>query len=132
MIVLSPALRQRRLAAITAELEAGGAGWMELYAGDRVAIALSPQSTQRLVALRLPLPCTQQLSAGELRLIPPAEALCQRSGLVRWARLRSGAGLVVLDMDVGITGSDSEVEMATLNLLAGGTVQITSIVFLEP
>ena len=141
MIALAETVRHARLQAIATALDAGsgtatGGARVRIYSGTRPALAEAPVNTTLLVELRLPKPCTQSLMAGTLKLIPPAEALCQRSGVARWARLLNSDSEIVLDIDVGSPSAAPEfpyeLELASTQLLAGSAVRLTSMEFHEP
>ena len=143
MIALAETVRHARLQAIATALDSGtGAGTtnpgarVRIYSGARPALTEAPANTTLLVELRLPKPCTQSLMAGTLKLIPPAETLCQRSGVAIWARLLNSDSEIVLDLDVGSASAAPEfpyeLELASTQLLAGSAVRLTSMEFHEP
>ena len=141
MIALTEPVRHARLQAIATALDSGSGtatsgARVRIYSGVRPVLTEAPANTALLVELRLPKPCTQSLVAGTLKLITPSEALCQRSGVARWARLFNSDNEIVLDLDVGSPSAAPEfpyeLELASTQLLAGGAVQMTSMEFHEP
>lgn len=113
------------MAAIGNALDASpSAGRLRLYSAPRPALGEALSTQVVLAEFRLPKPIIQGLEAGVMRFAPIRHVLCQRSGMVAWARLLSGDEEWVADMDVGLPNSGAEVELSTLTLFAGGTVTI--------
>jgi hypothetical protein len=133
MMILSPALRLAQLQAIATALDAGtGGGFVRLYANARVAIHLMPAQADLLCELTLPKPCIEHIDSDVLRLKPPADRLCIRTGTAIWARLLDGDGRTVLDLDVGLIDSDADIELDKVLLLAGGVVRLPELAFYAP
>jgi hypothetical protein len=126
MIALSLAIRHARLNVIAQALDSGVAGGLlRIYSAPRPGIGETLTGQTLLVEIRLPKPCTSSLNAGQLTFAPIHEALCRRSGTAAWARLCDGDEHQVMDIDVGLPGSGAELELSTLQLLKGGSVNVT-------
>lgn len=67
-----------------------------------------------------------------LTLKAPPERLCLQTGIAHWARLLGGDGHTLLDLDIGLVGSEAELQLDRIDLLAGAAVRITSLAFYEP
>lgn len=125
-------MRNGRLAVIAQALDSAGTpGRLQLYAAPRPAAGARIDDNPWLVELRLAHPAAAQLNAGRLVLAPIGPALCQRSGVAAWARLADGDGRWVADLDVGLPGSDAEVQLSAPKLLAGGLMSVTLADFVE-
>jgi hypothetical protein len=132
-MMLSPALRLAQLQAIATAIDAGGGeGLIRLYNGEPVPMEINPAPQNLLCELSFPKPCIETTDADVLALRAPADRLCQRSGLVRWARVLDGDGRPVLDLSVGLANSGAELELDNLQLLAGGRVRLPSLEFYPP
>ena len=133
MMALSPALYIAQLQTIATALDSGSTGGLiRLYAGARVGIGFMPASINLLCEFNLQKPCTADLNANALRLKPPADRLCIKTGSATWARLLDSDGRTALDVDVGPIDSGADIELDTILLLAGGMVRLPSVEFLAP
>ena len=132
MIMLAQSLRHARLRAIAMALDsAAQGGQIRVYAAPRVPLNATPGAPV-LAELYLANPCTLSLAAGLLTLKAPPERLCLQTGVAHWARLLDGDGHTLLDVDIGLLGSDAELQLDRIDLLAGAAVRITSLAFYEP
>lgn len=125
-MVLSPAVRLARLHIIAASLDSAATGGLiRIYSAPRPAAGDSVTAQIMLAELELPKPPIADLADDTLTFAPIPEALCNASGTAAWARLSNGAGLWVADIDVGETGSGAELEMSSVDLLAGGAITVS-------
>jgi hypothetical protein len=120
----STAVRNARLDALAAAIDAGGAaGLLRIYSGARPASGGTV--TTLLAELTFTYPCAAAASGGVLTFDeifddPSADS----SGTATWARVVTSAGAFVFDCDVGTSGSD--INLTTTAITAGATVSITS------
>jgi hypothetical protein len=123
LVTLSVAVRNARLAAVAAALDAAAeGGLLRLYTAPRPAPGEALVEQVMLAEVRLAKPCTVSLAGGVLAFAPLPRALCVRSGQAAWARLLDGDGRMVMDLDAGLPGSDAELQLDRLELLAGGAL----------
>lgn len=117
-------LRNAQLDEITAR--AGGGALLRIYDGTRPATGGA--ATTLLAQLTCGSPFAGAASGGELT----ANAITQDSsadatGTATWFRLVASDGTThVLDGDVGASGSD--LNLSSVSIVAGGTVDVTSFV----
>lgn len=126
---LSTALRNARLDAITAKIDAGsGAGKLRIYDGSRPATGGS--ATTLLAELTLADPSADAAAAGVLTLSAISDdASANATGTATWGRIVDSDGTFVLDCSVGTSGTD--VILNTASIVSGATVSMTSAVFTE-
>lgn len=98
---------------------------MRIYTGPRPALGEPLGDRLLLAEAKLPKPCTASLANGVLTFAPIARTLARHSGTAAWARLLDGAEHIVMDMDAGLADSGAELELQSVDLLAGGAVDIT-------
>lgn len=123
---LAVATKTSRAAAISAALGAGGQ--LLIYTG---AAPANPD-TAATGTLLATLPCTNPFgtaSSGVLTANAITQANAVASGTAGWARLQTSGGLGIVDMDVGT--SSASLVLNTVNVVASGPVQVTSLVLTE-
>lgn len=79
-------------------------------------------NASKLVTLNLPDPCIKSVETDHVELQPSDTGTVIRTGTAKWARLFNGEGNVVADFAIG-----ADISLANTNLVAGGTLNITSI-----
>lgn len=122
------ALRSNRADEITALLDADvGACEIRIYDGSRPATGGS--ATTLLATLVCTDPFAAAASAGVLTASAISDETSAAAGTATWFRMVDNSGDFVLDGDVGTSGSDLNLNTVTIG--AGGTVQITSFVITE-
>lgn len=125
----STSLRNSRADATATAI--GSAGVLRLYTSPRPANVGTAITTQTLLAeLTCGSPFAPAASGGVLT----ANSITQDSsanntGTAAWFRLFTSGGTAVVDGDVGVTGSD--LNLNTTSIVSGGPVQVTSAVFTE-
>lgn len=125
----STALRNARANQITAQLDAGaGAALFRIYDGTRPATGGT--ATNLLAELTCSDPSAAGAASGVLTLnsITPDSA-ANADGTATWARMVDSNATFVMDMDVGTSGSD--LNLNTVAITTGVQVDITSAVFTE-
>ncbi len=126
MIELSEAVRMSRLQVVANAVDnAATQGLLLIYSAPRPDAGM-PVTTQRLLAqIEFKKPSTDVLENGVLYFRRPDETIALASATATWARITNGASMWVADVDVGVTGSGAEIELSSVELLAGGSVSIT-------
>lgn len=119
-------LRNARLNQITAAIDAGpGAGIIRVYNGARPATGGAV--TTLLAELTCTDPSAPAASAGVLTLSAiNSDPTANATGTATWARVVDSTGTFVLDMSVGTSGAD--LNLNTVDVVAGVAVEITSAV----
>jgi hypothetical protein len=117
-------LRNDRLDEITAR--AGNAALLRIYSGSRPATGGA--ATTLLAELTCGSPFAAAASGGELTANSIADdENAAESGTATWFRLVASNGTThVMDGDVG--ESDSDLNLSSTSIVAGGTVSVTSFV----
>ena len=126
-----------RLQALTRALDADPAlpGKLVIYDGPRPSSGDNPDPVSSALATCVfPRPSLDSVTTFTLRLRQPLPTMVTTTGLATWARMVSGSGQFVADMDVG-TDADTNVEVIirkvdnspadTTNLFAGGEFSVS-------
>ncbi len=100
-------------------------GLLRLYTAPRPSPGEALAEQVLLAEVRLAKPCAMSLDGGVLTFAPLPRTLCKRTGKAAWARLLDGDERMVMDLDVGLQGSDAELQLDRLELLAGGAIEMT-------
>ncbi|WP_367394516.1 hypothetical protein [Cupriavidus sp. Agwp_2] len=125
-IGMSTALRNARLDAITTA--AGANAKLRLYNGSRPATGGT--ATTLLAELTCGSTFAAAASAGVLTLNAiTSDSAADATGTATWARLFTSGGTFVMDMDVGTSGAD--LNMNSVAISAGAAVSITSATLTE-
>ena len=112
------------------------AGWLaggrvEIYTAPKPASADTAITTQvRLVDAVLPDPAgtaTDGIFSGDLP--PPTVILAD--GIAAWGRLKDATGDTVFDLDAGLDGSGSGIEVDNVEMVQGATATFLSITIAE-
>lgn len=126
-IGLSTDLRNSRLETIAAALDAAATpGKILLYSGTRPATgaAITSQTLCGTITLSDP---SATASAGILTFGTfTDDTNADATATIAWARALDGDNNFVLDMGCGLSGSGQELIFNTLNVQAGGLIQILS------
>ncbi|URF02959.1 hypothetical protein [Cupriavidus campinensis] len=128
-IGMSTALRNARLDAITTA--AGASAKLRLYTGTRPATGAAITSQTLLAELTCGATFAPAASGGVLTLNAiTGDSSADASGTATWARLLKSDGTThVLDMDVGTSGADFNMNSNVIS--AGAAVSITSATLTE-
>lgn len=104
-------------------------GYLRIYDGTQAATADTALGAQVLLAeLRYNATSAPAASGGLLTFNAiTADSSANATGTASWYRaLKSDGTTVVMDGNVGVTGSGSSLEMATVSIVAGVQVSVTS------
>lgn len=125
-----------RLQALTRALDADPTlpGKLLVYDGPRPVAGGAPDAASSVLAtLVFPRPSLNNVTTNVLTLLNPLPTMVTTTGLATWARMTSGSGQFVADMDVG-TDANTGVEVIirkadsspadTTNLYAGGEFSV--------
>lgn len=69
------------------------------------------------------------IAGGVLTWAIPSDALVTVSGVAKWARFIDGNGATSLDCDVSGTSGNGAIKLSDVNLIAGGSLRVTSATF---
>lgn len=136
MINLSIPLRNARLQAIADAVgAAGGEPLLTLYPGTQPAQTADPAGQDPLVALPVPLPFADSITSGVLTGKPLPETMAMATGTATWARLTDGAGVAVMDLEVGEDDAEGNptapVSLPSASIYEGMLVTGVSVTFTE-
>ena len=125
-VTISAAHNMARLQGTQAFLDAGSdPARVRIYAGDRPATTSDQPTGDLLVEIALTKPCGT-LDENGLHLTQADDGLILVSGVATWARIVSGTGAVAMDVDCSAAGGHGEIQLATTQLYAGGSVRIVT------
>ena len=118
-------LRNNELDEITALIDVGTSGFLRIYDGTRPATGGA--TTTLLSELTLSEISFPAASSGAMTANPIADdASANATGTATWFRLTNSSGAAVVDGDVGVSGSD--LNLNTTSIAENVTVKVTSLV----
>lgn len=117
---MASAVRNAMLNAITTQ--AGGSAVITIYNGTRPATGGT--ATTALCTLTCNATFANSASGGMLTLNSIANGTASATGTATWARLTTSGGTFLMDMDVGTSGTD--VNLNTTTIVSGATVSISA------
>lgn len=116
--------RNNRLTSLVTDI--GASGFFDIYDGTRPATGGT--ATNKLA--HLPLSATAgTVSGGVLTFNAITSAAALLSGTATWARITTSGGTAVMDLSVGTSGADLNLNSTAIS--AGATVSITSATLTE-
>ena len=129
-LTLAVASGQAMCDALVDRIDAGsGPGTIKIYTGPRPATANTAITTQVLLGtLTFNDPAfgatntSGVATAGTIT----GDSAADADGVAAWARIADSNGLTVFDVSVGTTGSGAEIQLASVNLVAGAPITMTS------
>lgn len=123
---ISTAARNAAVDAITALLNAGGAGTVKIYTGTQPAGPGTAVGAQTLLGtLTLTATAFGAASGGTATAAAiTSDTSADATGTATWFRAASGAGTAVIDGSVGTATSDMILD--SVSIIAGGTIAVTS------
>jgi hypothetical protein len=117
-------LRNTRMDAIKTAIDAGGAaGKLRIYSGTRPATGGT--ETTLLAELPLAFPSCGASSGGVLTFNGITAANAVATGTATWARVLTSANAAVVDLSVGTSGADLNLNSTSIN--TGVQVSVTSL-----
>lgn len=128
-VAFATTLRNARLDAIKTAIDAGaGPGLLRIYNGTRPATGGA--ATTLLAELTLSDPSAGAASGGVLTLSAiTADSSANATGTATWARIVDSAGNFVMDLSVGTSGAD--LNLNSVEIQAGAQVSVTSATITE-
>lgn len=122
-------MRNARLDVIAAAIDADvGAGRLRIYAGARPASGGT--ATTLLAELTLTDPCAPAAASGVLTFSTITANNAVATGIATWARIVTSTGTFCIDMDVGTSGSD--LNLNNTSITSGQNVAVTSATITDP
>jgi hypothetical protein len=130
-LLISVAARNAAMDAITALLNAGGAGTIDIYDGTQPAGPGTAVTTQvRLVTLTYSTTAYGAAVNGVATANAITSGTAIAAGTATWARRKSGAGTAVIDASVGTANAD--IILGTTTISVGLVVPLTSDTLTHP
>jgi hypothetical protein len=122
--------------ALTALLNAGGAGYIEIRTGSQPATANTAASgtllgTLPLSATAFGAATTASPSVATANAIT-SDTVADATGTAGWFRAYSGGGTAVIDGSITATGGGGELQLDSTSIVAGGTIACTSWTISHP
>ena len=123
----SASLRDARAQQILAAVDAGGgSAKLRIYTAAKPATGAAITDQVLLSELLFSSPAGS-VTGGVLSFAAITEdASADASGQATWARVVDSTDAFVMDLSVGATGSGAEIELNTVEIIAGGPVSISS------
>jgi hypothetical protein len=130
-LIISTAARNAALDAVTALLNVGGAGTIDIYDGVQPANPGTAVTTQnKLVTLTFSTTAFAASSGGSAVANAITSGTAIATGTPAWARLKSGAATAVIDCTVGTSGTD--LVLASASISTGNSVSCSSWTLTHP
>lgn len=130
IITPSDALATTILTSINDALNAGGAGKVEFYSGTKPAgPGVAPNGTTQILLAELTLSNPAGVVSGRTLTFGAVtqDSSANATNTASWARLKSGAGTAVIDVDVSNVGGGAFLQMNTTSITVNGPVLISSM-----
>lgn len=126
-IGLSTTVRNAQANAVRDAIDGGaGAGLLRIYSGTRPATGGT--ATTLLAELTFSDPCAPAASSGVLTFSAiTADSSANATGTATWARAVDSAGTFVVDMSVGTSGAD--INLNSTSIQSGASVSISSMTY---
>ena len=120
-------VRNAKMAAVNAAV--GSNGKLRIYSGTRPATG----GTATTQLAELPLSTTfGVVSNGALTANAiTTDATADANGTATWARLLTSANAAVADLTVSVTGGGGELQISTVEIVAGVAISVTSLTLTE-
>lgn len=114
-------------------LDAGaGAGVLEIRTGSQPATANDAATGTLLATVTLGDPAFGDAASGTATGADPAAVTGVAAGDAGWFRAKDSSGATVFDGDVTVTGSGGVLQLATVTISVGLTVDITALSITQP
>lgn len=125
---LATASRNAACNAVVDLCDVGGAGTVEIRTGSQPASAEDAATGTLLATIPLAATAFGAASTGVATLagVPLSDTSADADGTAGWARVKSGGGATVMDLSVTATGGGGDLTLATVSIVTGTTVRITS------
>lgn len=132
-IGMATALRNARLDAITAAMDAGsGAAKLRFYTGPRPATGAAITTETLLAELTFGNPAAGSASNGVLTFNAITDdSSADATGTAAWARVLDSDNNFVMDLSVGAAGSGADIELVSTSITSGQTVSIAAATITE-
>ena len=132
---LANAAQQAAMDAVVDLIDSGGAGTINIYSGTQPTTANDAVGAGTLLAT-LTFSATA-FGATATTGIATASSItgdssADATGTAAWARILNGSAATVFDCDVTATGGGGTIELNTVSIVSGGTVDITSMTMTHP
>lgn len=130
----STAARNAQVNAITALIDAGaGPGVMEIRSGIQPSSAQDAATGSLLGTVTFSDPAFAAASEGQATANAIAsDTNADNSGQASWARVKDSNGNTVQDYDVTDAGGNGTVKLNNVNIVAGGSIAVTSMTIGAP
>lgn len=123
----SLAVKNARAHALTSLIDDGPtAGTITIYSGSAPASVGEVINQIALVVIPLNKPCYSSITNGVITLDAVVEQMVQVTERAGWARIANSQGVAIADMTVGVVGSDSDIELPTVDFIQGAYIKVTA------
>lgn len=117
-------LRNSRLDLIRDAIDAGAAaGTVKVYTGTKPATGGALSGNTLLTTGTFGDPSAPAATGGVLTFNAISYTTAQADGTATWGRVEDSDGNFVADMTVGGAGSGEDIELSSINMLSGATVE---------
>lgn len=131
---ISAAARSAASDAIVDLIDGGaGAGTLKIYTGGQPANPATAATGVLLGTLTMTDPAFGNAAAGVATAAPiTGDTSADASGTAGWARIADSSGNAVLDMAVTASGGGGDLQLDSVNIVAGGAINVTALTVTMP
>ena len=130
---LSTAARNASTDAVVDLIDAGAAaGTIKIYSGSQPASANDAATGTLLATVALADPAFGAASSGAASGTDPAAATASATGTAGWFRVADSNGATVFDGSVTATGGGGDMQLSSVSLTSGGSVDLSSLSYTTP
>ena len=131
MLNMSTALRTARAQAIITAIDTGSSdGTMNVYSGTKPATGDAVTTQTLLGTITFQKPCGTATN-GVLSFNTTANTAVLADGTISWARIKNGNGVMVADVDCGVSGGGATIIFNNLAVIVGGNFSLLTAQIIE-
>lgn len=110
-----------------------GAGTLKIYTGVQPAGPATAPSGTLLGTLTMTDPAFGNAANGVATAASiTGDSSADASGTAGWARIADSSGTAILDMSVTVSGGGGDLQLDSVNIVAGGAINVTSLTVTMP
>ncbi|WP_217183360.1 hypothetical protein [Streptomyces sp. AC495_CC817] len=131
---ISNAARSAAADAIVDLIDAGpAAGTLKVYTGSQPAGAGTAPTGTLLGTLTMSDPAFGNAANGVATAAPiTGDSSVDATGTAGWARIADSTGTAIIDLSVTVSGGGGDLQLDSVNLVAGGQLNVTSLTVTMP
>lgn len=131
---ISTAARSAAADAIVDLVDGGtGAGTLRIFTGAQPANPATAPSGTLLGTLTMSDPAFGNAASGVATAAPiTGDSSADATGTAGWARIADSSGTAIIDMSVTVSGGGGDLQLDSVNIVAGGAINVTSLTVTMP